>query len=360
MPETLIILIIIFLGFVQGIYWLLIFNRLQLNSRQKAQLVYPSVSLIICTRNALDHLRNNLSAFLVQDYPAEFELILVDDASEDGTGEWIQTLLPKFPQLQYYKLIKSGSGKKQALALGISKASHSWIALSDADCRPVSAFWLKTMLTNDDPNAKIVLGYAPYFGRKGWLNKLIRFETCLNAIQSFNAVQWGIPYTGTGRNLVYHKSIFDYQALRPEYIFGDDDFLISAKSNSQNTRICTDSDSFVYSESSLSYKKYFQQKWRHYGSSLKYTPAVKLYLIMYFISFIGFYSGLLYLIVRKQYIPALSWYIVLTSISWLFYYKYAKRLKENDLCRYYPVLNWIYIMHLLLQFPFLWIKKKNW
>src|SRR6185436_15548935 len=137
---------------------------------------------------------------------------LVDDDSDDGTEEWVTNLLQNYPKLKYYRNHKTAAGKKQALIMGISMASHSWIALSDADCRPASSSWLKTMMSYVGENTKIVLGYAPYSKQSGLLNKLIRYETSLSSHQYLSAAQLGFPYMGTGRNLVYHKSIFDTQA----------------------------------------------------------------------------------------------------------------------------------------------------
>jgi hypothetical protein len=43
---------------------------------------------------------------------------------------------------------------------------------------------------------------------KSFLNKLIRFETLLTAIQYFSWAKAGLPYMGVGRNLAYKKRVF--------------------------------------------------------------------------------------------------------------------------------------------------------
>ncbi|HBK82800.1 MAG TPA: glycosyl transferase family 2, partial [Flavobacterium sp.] len=44
--------------------------------------------------------------------------------------------------------------------------------------------------------------------KNSFLNKIIRFETVLTAIQYFSWAKVGKPYMGVGRNLAYKKSVF--------------------------------------------------------------------------------------------------------------------------------------------------------
>ena len=55
----------------------------------------------------------------------------------------------------------------------------------------------------------IVLGYGGYEKiPNSLLNKIIRFETLLTAIQYFSWAKIGNPYMGVGRNLAYKKDEF--------------------------------------------------------------------------------------------------------------------------------------------------------
>jgi glycosyltransferase involved in cell wall biosynthesis len=51
----------------------------------------PEISVVITTRNRLEWLKQCLASALTQS-GADFEVIVVNDASEDGTGEWLDTL----------------------------------------------------------------------------------------------------------------------------------------------------------------------------------------------------------------------------------------------------------------------------
>jgi cellulose synthase/poly-beta-1,6-N-acetylglucosamine synthase-like glycosyltransferase len=315
--------------------------------------------LIICARNARAYLEQSLEILLSQDYP-EYELILVDDSSDDDTESWILAMQKQYPILKYHRNLKTMPGKKQALILGISKALYSWIVLTDADCKPGSELWLKSMMSNVKESTKIVLGYSPYEKKSGLLNKLIRLETLINAIQYLSAAKLGFPYMGCGRNLVYHKSIFDTQSLRLDLAYGDDDLLIHARATKDNTVGCVHRSSFVYSIPATNYIDYFKQKWRHYAAAREYSLGTKTFLFIYFMSLIGFYCSFVALLFLKSYAFAFGIFMLKIILAWPQYYKHCNHFGERDLIFIGPFLECLYAFHLIIQIPFLWIKKKEW
>lgn len=354
---------LVFVGFgclgIFSIYWILIYNRLKPTIPNILFRDWPPVTLIICVRNQFSVFKERFHLFLEQDYP-QFELMIVDDDSNDGLESWIRELSKDDAKISYFKNRKTQAGKKQALTLGISNAKFEWIGLTDSDCVPAGKNWLKSMIQSINNNQKIILGYAPYQFTPGILNQFIRFECCFNAIQYLSASQIGFPYMGIGRNLMYHKSIFNPQALQNKQMYGDDDLLINARSNSKNTTLCLNPDSFIYSDAKSSYIDYFKQRWRHYGAALHYNMFSSILLLIYFSSFIGLYLCLIALIYQKNYFIASSLYVCHLLVSWPVFCNKLKIIKEKNLCFYFPLLQIMYCLHLIFQIPFLWIKKKHW
>lgn len=88
----------------------------------------PKVSLLIPAYNEGERVLKSIKAALGQDYP-DFEVIVVDDGSEDNTFEVANSV--KDPRLRVYR--NEHSGKARALNFGLSKASGEIIVTTDAD-----------------------------------------------------------------------------------------------------------------------------------------------------------------------------------------------------------------------------------
>jgi glycosyltransferase involved in cell wall biosynthesis len=94
----------------------------------------PFVSVVIPTFNRAHQVQAALKSVLAQTYP-EFEVIVVDDGSTDGTGEAIQRLISQ--QLGNGKRIRyffqPNQGQSAARNKGIAEGCGDWIAFLDSD-----------------------------------------------------------------------------------------------------------------------------------------------------------------------------------------------------------------------------------
>ncbi|PLX95301.1 MAG: glycosyl transferase [Desulfuromonas sp.] len=95
----------------------------------------PSVSIIVAARNEERNLRQALTSLLQLDYP-ELELIVVNDRSEDSTGEILTGLEQEFPHLKIVTLESlplGWLGKNHALWQGVAMAQGELLLFTDAD-----------------------------------------------------------------------------------------------------------------------------------------------------------------------------------------------------------------------------------
>ena len=195
----------------QLFYYWGVFSRLAFSSGSPAGTKeFPSVSVVLCARNEAENLRALLPQLLKQDYP-DFEVLVVNDLSDDDTREVLEALQKTYSHLRVFTLsqhLNFFKGKKFPLSLGIKSAKNEHLLLTDADCYPKSSQWIRRMMQGYDSNTEIVIGYGAYEKRKGLLNTLIRYETLKTAMQYFSYALMGMPYMGTGRNLSYKKSLF--------------------------------------------------------------------------------------------------------------------------------------------------------
>lgn len=86
------------------------------------------ISVLIPLYNKSQSIATTISSVLSQTY-TEFEVIVVDDGSTDGSGEIIQSI--KDDRIRYFR--KKNGGVSSARNYGIEKAQYDWIALLDGD-----------------------------------------------------------------------------------------------------------------------------------------------------------------------------------------------------------------------------------
>jgi len=95
----------------------------------------PFISILVPARNEESNIGSCLGSLLKLDYP-DYEVIAIDDRSEDGTLEVLRSFEAKDPRLKVLHLDKSAegwSGKNYALHRGMELARGEWLLFTDAD-----------------------------------------------------------------------------------------------------------------------------------------------------------------------------------------------------------------------------------
>jgi glycosyltransferase involved in cell wall biosynthesis len=285
---------------LQLIYYLLFYLRVAAYRPKEKKENKEAVSVIICARNEAENLEVFLPAVLEQEYD-DFEVIVVDDCSDDNTEEVLDKYTRQYSNLKVTKIHKESSlmhGKKMALFLGIKAAKNELLLLTDADCQPVSSKWIAGFASHFNDTADFVLGYGAYLREKGLLNSYIRYDTMFIAMQYAGMAMAGFPYMGVGRNLAYRRSLFmKNKGFGPNINLqsGDDDLFVNKLAGKKNTAVNLDPDSFARSIPSRTWKEFYKQKTRHLSAASHYRLFSKIILTAEPLSRLLFYSLLIVL-----------------------------------------------------------------
>lgn len=370
MPEFFTILFYLFCVAiaVQLVYYGLVFSKFSFQKPQTAQSNFQPVSIIICAKNEAENLKVFLPAILAQDYPV-FEVVLINDSSIDKTLEVMEAFkaLHSNIKLVNVKNIEAFWGnKKYALTLGIKAARYNQLLFTDADCVPVSDRWVHDMSSCFSETKTIVLGYGAYIKeKKSWLNKVIRFETFLTALQYFSYAKSNQPYMGVGRNLAYTKTQFFEESGFMSHMdvrSGDDDLFVNQAATETNTAICFAQTSFTESMPKPTFDLWIRQKRRHVSTAARYKLKHKILLAVFYVSQLLFWIlgvTLACFLFHWEIVIALivlRWGLVL-AVAW----SAAKKLNERDLVFFYPFLELFLILAQLFIFMNNTVSKpKHW
>lgn len=167
------------------------------------------VSLIITANNKATYLKENLPFFLHQQYP-EFEVIVVDECSEDDTQDVLSEMQQQYPDLRTTRIFpdtKFRSTKKLAINIGILAARYDIVLFTEINCRPCSEHWVEAMAAHFSDDTAVVLGYANYGAGKEKINfhRMYRF---LRFLKMFLLVKQKNYVLGDGYNMAYRKSLY--------------------------------------------------------------------------------------------------------------------------------------------------------
>ncbi len=260
----------------------------------KNEAMPPPVSVIVCAHNEKDNLKVLLPLLYGQRYK-NFEIVVVDDVSTDGTLEFLQQEQQQHDHLRTVWIKhrpRHVQSKKFALTMGIKAARHDRLILTDADCRPESEYWLTGMAAPLHAPTEFVLGYSPYLKGKGLLNHFIRFETLHTGFLYMAAALAGRPYMGVGRNLAYRKSYFLKKkgfCRIQQVVGGDDDLYVNRHANLHNTRVCMHKNTLVHSVPKQSWQDLYRQKVRHLSVGKYYKRKDKWWLGLLSLSAVVFW-----------------------------------------------------------------------
>ena len=305
------------------------------------------VSIVICARDVYEYLIDLIPALLTQDYP-DYEIVVVNDCSDDETEEYLKDLErrePKIKPVQLKQHLNFFNGKKFPLSMGIKSAKNDIIVLTECNCMPVNDQWLRSVVNRYNNQTEIVIGYSPYVQKKSTLNRIMRFDALQNGLLYLSAALSRRPYMGVGRNLSYRKELFyRNKGFISHYMtsVGDDDLFISQVANKKNTEVLIDAENAILTTPTSSFKLWIRQKSSRYSTVSKYNVGARISLSLFYLSQFLFYASFIALLCMKPafvitngtafYIPVLVFFFLLRfGTQLIIYHKASKRLGEKGL-----------------------------
>ena len=363
----------LFIGFcliaaIQIFYYLYFFRRLAFfKKKERTQTQTHPVSVIICAKDEAENLAALLPGSLVQKYKTTHEIIVVNDNSTDESKYILEEYQRTFKQLKIVELKQEARfipGKKFPLSVGIKTAKHEIVLLTDADCVPASENWIEKMQENFSDGIEIVLGYGPFQKKKGWLNKLVRWESFHTALQYLSYALSGYAYMGVGRNLSYKKTAFfkhkGFSAFN-HLPGGDDDLFINKAATTDNVTVAIDPETFTITKPPITWKQWRRQKARHYTTARYYKKIHKLLLGLYAFSLFAFYPLLVLCFFFFDWKIIAGIFALRLIIQYTIIYKAATRLHEKDLAAYTFFFDlWMFFYYLIFAGTLFKKPARNW
>ncbi len=181
-------------------------NRLNARKSATQQKITPEkgISVVIAMRNEAERISGVIDDLLVQEIDNKhFELILVDDNSEDNS---VEIAKKKLEQTDIrYSVLDSNGGKKAALHKGVLAATMEIIAFTDADCH-LPKEWLKGFLQAFESTDIQMVSGPVFFESKGFSQSMMALEFASLVASGAASLSMGFPVMVNGANMAVRKS----------------------------------------------------------------------------------------------------------------------------------------------------------
>lgn len=327
-------------------------------------------SIIVVFRNEANNLATLLHSFSKLNYPKNlFEIILVNDTSNDDFEKVITSFKKQFPEVYIVQLniINAISPKKEAITLGVQHAQFKWIVTTDADCE-VPKNWLHIFNQYiQEKNPKLIS--APVV--------LSRKHSFLFQFQDFNFVSligstigaFGIkkPFLCNGANLCYSKSVFlevDGFQGNLNQASGDDIFLLEKITKKYATKVhFLKSDQAVVVTKPLTSWKYFfnqQLRWASKARAYKNSFAIGVGILVFTANLIIVLTLILTIFNIYNYKLLLLVFILKMGIDFLMIFKTLKFLNLRKSLAIYLVVSFLYPFFIIFTGLISLVKKYEW
>jgi len=334
---------------------------------------YHTMSIIIAARNEEQNILKCLRSIAIQDYPKDlFELIIVNDQSNDTTGNIVDHFIESTP-IKARQLYTSGKGgKKEALRIGIIASKGSKVITTDADC-VVSPCWIKEMnRCFQSTDAVYITGPVMMNPINGIFNKFQCLEFNSLIASTAGSIGLGMPIMCNGANMgfsleAYHElsahQLPDVNAVgeKPADVMnqsiasGDDVFLMLAMKKYYGTNriaFVNSFDAIVYTDTQQSIQAFINQRLRWVSKSSGYTDrqiiftAVSIFsfnLVLLFLTIASILHAILMLTSPSAHgciLPAITCglFLLKTLVDSILLSPYLRKFGQYKLLRILPIM----------------------
>ena len=310
-----------------------------------------SVSIIIPARNEAKNIKACIQSVIQSDARnINYEILLIDDHSEDETSELVKR---EFPNVNILKL-DATQGKKAAIDLGISKAVSDHCIIIDADVI-VSSSWLTSHCTIwKDEKPWFVAGPVLCSYKENLLSAFQIMDYLALAQTIANGIKRRTYHIANGANMAISKKIYEEIGGIKDHAHvasGDDMFLIKKVAGLDPLRVSylKDPEAVAYTLPEESWLDFLRQR-KRWSTKTKALPKDDSYRIQTFIFGIH-----LLIILNFIFIPLTGGTSFFTGIFMLFIKGCIDFLFLSKIGRYFSIKRpfKLFIPALLIYFPYI-------
>ena len=219
----------------------------------------PRASVVVPTFNRAALLPRVLPALLEQDYPQDYEVVVVDDGSRDDTPRILEEWARRHPE-RLRVLRQENAGPARARNRGAAAAEGSFIAFIDDDC-VAERSWLRRLDEAFDTTRAACLAGAVVNAEGSWIGRYVNRESVIDHVAAADgSVAELITGNAAVRTPVFRALGGFDEAIR---VAGGEDTEFSVRLRAAGHVIARAVEARVFHESRIGLADYLRMIFRH-------------------------------------------------------------------------------------------------
>ena len=327
------------------------------------------VSVLIAARNEEKNIEDLLQSLYNQTFPKElFEVIIVDDHSEDDTKIVIENFVKENKDINIKLLEANNTGKKYAISQALHKAENELIIVTDADCT-LNYTWIENIVAfYQNKRCKMILAPVLLSPAETFFEKIQVLEHLSLMGSTAGSAAIGFPVMCNGANMAYEReAALEVEKERKDFNIasGDDMFLLEQfvkKYGHNNIKFLLSKSAIVKTKTCKTVSEFFRQRRRWVSKTKSYTSwkIIATALVVFLFNF-----SIISLLLSAFFIPALwSLYFLLTLLKFFIDFPLLKNITsfmdQRNLLKWTLPLEFIYPFYVVFTAVSGLLIKVNW
>ena len=235
-------------------------------------------SVLIAARNEEKNIGNLLKSLYNQTFSKElFEVIIIDDHSEDETISVVENFLKEHKDinLKFFKAEKEG--KKYAISQALHLAENELILVTDADCF-LKETWIESIVNfYKEENCNMILAPVLLSPAGTFFEKIQVLEHLSLIGSTAGSAAIGFPVMCNGANMAYERLVaLEVEKQRKDFNIpsGDDMFLMEyfiKNYGAENVKFLLSKTAIVKTNTCKNISEFFRQRRRWVSKTKSYT-----------------------------------------------------------------------------------------
>ncbi|HLS70474.1 MAG TPA: glycosyltransferase [Chitinophagaceae bacterium] len=364
--------IILFIALFLCITYAILFILYQIGWHKTKEVIYnpshdsSSFSIIIPIRNEEKNIENCLLSILKNNFTKKnYEIIVINDFSDDASVDKIKFLQNSYPQIKLLHLAdfismeeRRNSFKKEALQIAITHAKFEWIITTDGDC-VVPPNWLKSMqnMIQKHPNIQCIAAPVSFipFKKENFLYYFQSIDFLSMQGITVASMYLNLGSMANGANFAFKKSAFiavnGYENIN--HIASGDDMLLLQKIRKKypnSIYFLKDKKAIVKTKCQANLHDFFQQRirWASKSEAYEEKQLQASLLLVYLWNLLGLFLLFLALFQIHYLYLFLLYYTIKIIIELPFVWSVASFFDKRKELFYYPFLQLFHIFYIII------------